>query len=313
MPVDDAEPPDTAFAEASAWAFRLEEAPHDEGLQAEFAEWLARSDGNRLAWQATSRAWHLSAMVEGNRPGRPAPRRRLAAQLIGAAAALLLLVAWPAVELGLLADYQTATAQSRHIVLEDGSFVELAGGSAIALDFDAGARRISLLKGEIFLEVVADPRRPFSVRAGSLEATVVGTSFDVALTDRSFTVAVATGAVRVSRDGAPGDTVQLAPGEGVVFDRAGHASRRLATPAQSVAAWRRGQLVFEDAPLMDVVETLQRYEGGAIVVASADLRSKRVTGVYQASDPVGSLRILAGPYGGHVRTVSPYLTIVSRY
>lgn len=49
------------------------------------------------------------------------------------------------------AEYQTSTAESRSITLEDGSRVQLAAASALTTDFANGRRNVKVLKGEAFL------------------------------------------------------------------------------------------------------------------------------------------------------------------
>lgn len=52
-----------------------------------------------------------------------------------------------------------------------------------------------------------------------------------------------------------------------------------------VTGWRRGQLVFDLKPLGDVVEEVDRYWPGRILVLSPDLRRHRVSGVFKTGDP----------------------------
>ncbi len=78
-----------------------------------------------------------------------------------------------------------------------------------------------------------------------------------------------------------------------------------------VASWRGGRLIAENVLLTDVVSTIGRYHAGSILVASAGMRAKRVTGVYDLRDPAGALRILAAPYGGTVREITPYLMVLT--
>lgn len=325
MPVDDDMIPDAVLEKASAWAFRLQSLPDDAELQTALAAWLAESDVHVRAWALTQKAWQLTGQArpvsgrgaaprrqDGANVSRRRPtRRRIVATTLAIAACMLLVLALPAIQVHLSADHSTAVAETRRVILDDGSIVELGADSAIAIAFGPAGRRITLLQGEAFFEVVPDPKRPFSVHSGDLAATVTGTAFDVALTDRSFAVTVASGSVRVGSVEAPAEAVDLNPGEGAVIARTSHRLTHVALPSRSVAAWRHGRLIVEDAPLMDVVATLGRYQPGRIVVASASLREKRVTGVYNLDDPVGALRILAAPYDGNVLELTPYLTVLS--
>ncbi len=53
----------------------------------------------------------------------------------------------------------------RSLTLEDGTQVRLGPESALGVDFTAGERRVRLLKGEAFFDVVPNAARPFRVAA----------------------------------------------------------------------------------------------------------------------------------------------------
>jgi transmembrane sensor len=322
MTIDDDMIPDPVLEKASAWALRLHSLPDDAELRAALAAWIAESDVHARAWALTQKAWRLTGRAKAEfarewparHPtvaGRRAVGLRMVAASFAVAACLLLVAALPGIQMRLATDHGTSVGQTRSVVLDDGSAVHLGADSAIAVAFSAAGRQVTLLQGEAFFEVTSDPSRSFSVRSGDLVATVTGTAFDVALTDRSFAVTVASGSVRVSSANSLAEAVDLRPGQGVIVDRATRQATRIAVPPSSVASWRKGRLIVENAPLVDVVSALNRYREGPVVVASASLRSKRVTGVYDLNNPIGALRILAAPYGGNVHELSPYLTLLS--
>jgi transmembrane sensor len=173
---------------------------------------------------------------------------------------------------------------------------------------------VTLLRGEAFFQVARDPARPFTVQAETLIVTVTGTAFDVGFTDRSYAVTVASGAVRVEHAGAAGTReVALSPGQRLVIDRRTDDAIQTAVAAKDIAPWRTGRLVVEDAALPDVVDAIRRYHRGAVLVMSRSLRKRRVTGVYDLSDPARALRALVGPYGGVIREVPPYLITMSDF
>jgi transmembrane sensor len=63
--------------------------------------------------------------------------------------------------------------------LADGSNVRLAPGSAVAFDDRGAERRVRLLRGTTWFDIVHDPRRPFRVATGGITTTVLGTAFEV--------------------------------------------------------------------------------------------------------------------------------------
>jgi transmembrane sensor len=337
MSGDDDMIPDRVLDAATGWAFRLQDAPDDAGLQAELADWLAESPLHGEAWALTQRAWQItshaqpvfadewpaaSAARSSTRPVlssapsnvTPLRSRRFGLRLAGLAiaACLLLVFALPVLRVQLNASHATSIAEIREVLLEDGTRVTLAARSAIAVSFSAGARNVTLLEGAAYFEVVPDSARAFTVRAGDIATTVTGTAFDVAMTDRTVSVAVASGSVRVSRRDNPASPLaDLRAQQGVMVDRASGTVVETALQPDAVAAWRKGRLIVENALLTDVVAALDRSHPGSIAVASVGLRGKRVTGVYDLGDPAGALKVLSAPYGGVVREFTPYLLVLS--
>ena len=59
-----------------------------------------------------------------------------------------------------------------------------------------------------------------------------------------------------------------------------------------------------------MLDELDRYHPGLIVIANAKLGNTRVTGNYKLDDTAAVVRALADIAGARVTTVSPYLTVV---
>ncbi len=311
-----------AETEAATWLVLLAEDPADRDLARQFQEWHAASPLHAELWQRTVRAYELagksvpSSLPSGLPSGQnivsfPArPRRRLVAAAAAAIAACLLLLAAPPLLLRLEADHLTATAEVRTLTLEDGTIVRLGAESAITVDFTSIERRVRLLKGEAFFDVVPNAAQPFVVAAGDVLATVLGTSFEVSLADAGKVgVAVQHGRVRVD-SGVPQVSESLLAGDWVVVG--GPSGRaRGQRPVDEIGAWQGGELVARDRPMLDVVDALRRYYDGRIIVQDSDFARTRVTGIYDLRDPVATLRSLASSHDASMHRVSPWLLIVT--
>ncbi|MEL6652950.1 MAG: FecR domain-containing protein, partial [Bacteroidota bacterium] len=153
--------------------------------------------------------------------------------------------------------WQTITAKGDHqeILLSDGSKVVLREGSSLRFpDEFTGGRREVQLNGEAWFEVNKDPERGFVVDAPQLQVEVLGTVFVVrdASQDSLAEVDVIEGLVRVSA----ADSLRLSAGQSVRLE-AGSLRRKVQNP--QFAAWRQGELRFENASLSEVIESLERY------------------------------------------------------
>jgi len=203
-----------------------------------------------------------------------------------------------------------AGAVERIHELADGSVVRLGPRSAIDVAITAGERRVRLLQGRAFFEVAPDAARPFRVVAGGVEATVLGTAFEVVHAAAGIDIAVREGRVRVAGpDNGPAPPEPLAAGQWLRVGPTGAA--RGARPAAQIAAWLDGQLVVRDRPLGEVVEALEPWYGGVILLTDRELAGRRLTGVYNLSDPVGALQAIAAAHGAIVRRLSPWVLLVS--
>lgn len=322
--------------EAALWLVRLAERPHDESLKARIESWCAESDLNREAWDRTRQTYgrlgqapvaHPSywqdlsssrpaavqppAAAESERRAHALPRRRLASATALALAACLAFVAGPSVVLSLRSDHMTSTAESRTVTLEDGSQVRLAPRSALQVAYSPGERRTRLLQGEAFFEVSRSEERPFTVVAGDVVTTVLGTAFDVRLDEDGAAVAVQRGRVRVSASGlSPPLSEQLEAGEALRVEAGGRPTRETVEP-QDIGAWRAGMFVARARPIGEIVGALRRHYDGVILVRHDAFLARRISGAYDLRTPALTLRGLASAHDADVRQITPWLLVVT--
>ncbi len=322
MSIDGKDEKDASVA-AAQWLLTLEDSPDDAELRGRFEAWRAESPEHAAAWAGVSDVYEAigDPAYIAHRDARPAAdrpvvnldrsrRRRFALSAASLAiAACLAFAALPGLLLQWQADHVTSVAESRTVVLDDGSAVRLAPGSAIEV-LGGNGRGVRLLRGEALFEVVPDSARPFKVEAGGVETTVLGTMFDVRLLEDGALVAVREGEVHVERAAAPRVSERLKAGDWTRVER-GNAVARGIVPPSEVAAWQRGQIVARDRAIADIVEEVGRSFAGVVLVTDGALARERVTGVYNLDDPVAALRAAAGVHGGVVRQVSPWMILVS--
>lgn len=320
---------DQVELEAAEWLIVLAERPDDADLRRRFEVWLGASDVNAEIWARTRRAydfagrerartadqWTAPVAVEFSRPrsgSRRSARKKTAIAVVGLALAACLAVALlPGVLVRIQADQATATGETRTMQLADGSRLRLGPESAVAVDFSPDTRRVTLIKGQAFFDVAPDPGRPFRVTAGETSATVLGTAFAVSMASGGARVAVSEGRVRVEdASTAPPTRVDLTPGDWLNVTWNG-GTRHGRAHIDEIAAWRGGEIVARDRPAGEVVDALRPYFRGAIVVQNGRFAERRVSGIYNLTDPAATLGGLASSHGAVMRRVSPWLLVVT--
>lgn len=157
----------------------------------------------------------------------------------------------------------TDLGQKTSIVLSDGSAIKLNSGSSLTFPekFEEGVRKVSL-SGEAFFEVRHNAEKPFIIETGDLTTTVLGTSFNInAYPEQEIIeVTVATGKVKVDapslRDASAGI---LQPSQQAVYHRStGSVSTHTVSTAHFLA-WKEGTIIFDDIPLSEAMEILERW------------------------------------------------------
>lgn len=226
-------------------------------------------------------------IARAGRRGRSAPPRRLvwAGGLAMAAAAVVGVVVAPRLQPEPEAlFYESARGRVTDLALADGSRVTLDAGSAIRVAFAKDVRRVTLERGAAYFEVAHDKAHPFQVAVGDRRVIVTGTRFVTALTGDGAQVSLLQGRVLVGRrdaaaEGALDDAAPLSPGERAVFRPGQPGVETARVDVETTTAWRRHRLVFQDAPLTDVVAAAARYSDAPLVAADPALSRIRVTAV----------------------------------
>ncbi|MGE7990538.1 FecR family protein [Pseudomonas sp. NPDC089554] len=301
--------------QAADWHLRLQENPES---RTEFEQWLAAAPEHRAAWQRIVKVWGAlgempSASFTGAPPVVPAlPRRKRRWPALAAAASIvgLAVLLTPQTQLALHADYRTGSGETREVQLADGSRITLGPQSALRVVDDA-ERNVELLQGQAFFKVAHDAEHPFTAQAGELSVRVLGTAFDLSLGERHAEVALAEGSVQAESRTQP-LSERLSPGQRLGFSwPSGQVTRSRLEPAQ-VASWRSGALFVEDLPVREVVERLQRYSGGWVMVAEP-LREQRITGVFDVRNPERAYTALAQSLGTQNRQVTPWVRLLGDF
>ena len=187
--------------------------------------------------------------------------------------------------------YATLIGHREAVPLEDGSMITLNTATQLDVTYAPDIRDVTLTSGEAYFSVARDPERVFSVRTAHGTITVTGTSFNVRTLGEETSVSVISGAVEVELTGL--DRVTLLSGEAVSFDAGTRLLEKTVFDATQVLSWRTGRVIFEDTPLTDVVEELNRYFQTPLVLAARAPGDAPVTGEFDITDQLTAVRGLS--------------------
>jgi transmembrane sensor len=202
--------------------------------------------------------------------------------------------------------YVTSRGEQRAFKLNDGSIVYLNTQSRVEVQFSRKARSVRLLEGEAMFSVEHDPARPFRVISDDTVIQAVGTRFNVYRSQAGTTVSVVEGIVEISptrlepqpprsqstipatvapNRPAIAQVKRLGAGEQARVSHDGEIVKRDLPDLGQIVAWRDRTLVFRGDSLADVAREFNRYNELQVRLEGGLVRSKRLTGVFDADDP----------------------------
>ncbi len=200
-------------------------------------------------------------------------------------------------------EYQTEPGQHQFVSLEDGSNIHLNTQSKLTVTFAQAERRVDMGYGEALFEVAHDGERPFIVSVAGRDVRVVGTKFNIRRFNRKLTVTVTEGVVDVV-EGADAEKssnksedhivepIRLIAGIQLVHDEQTAVSIIQQVDAEAFTSWRGDVLSYEDVPLTDVINDIERYID-IPVVRKGDLSGTKFTGILNMTDPIASFGLIA--------------------
>jgi transmembrane sensor len=289
--------------EASHWAARLDGSNLTDSDQAALSAWLKacpehrsvfehyRELSDRIGTHVDARLGEAVETVVRAQTSRRKWRRALVAPLATAAAiAVLFTVLTHRSQV-----FTTKTGERHMATLDDGSQVELNARTALIVAFSREERHVQLVSGEALFTVSKDKRRPFVVDTPTGSVRVTGTIFDVrAANAERVEVTVLEGTVRVRPAGETTHEQPVTAGLQAVLSENNVTLRTLPDgSAQDVIAWRQGQVVFNDTPLVEAIERIAAYHARTINV-EAKAANFRLGGRYSLDDLNGLLESIEG-------------------
>lgn len=178
---------------------------------------------------------------------------------------------------------KAASGKTLIVMLSDGTRVTLNSGSKLRYpeNFSEGKREV-YLDGEAYFQVAHNPNRSFLVHSGKVVTSVLGTSFNVMAYPgmSGMSVTVLTGKVAVKNTDNE-KMVTLTPKQrAILSDEKGAFAVDAVKDLSDVIAWRKGELVFNNATLDEIALKVGNKYGIRIDIANKEKSYRRITGTF---------------------------------
>jgi len=273
--------------EAIAWLSLLSSGTATTADAEALKRWCNEDPAHTRAYAEAARAWDMltpvanrAQLAEGDEFRRPQlvqqriGRRALLGGAIAASAAGVAyavvnppLNLWPSLA-ELRADVRTGTGEQRRIEISDGVAVDLNTRSSLAWGSLSGGRnRIELIAGEAVVAAGPASVDTCVVTAGMGRVVAHDARVDIRRDGARIGVVCLDGNVRVEHQA---QAVMLPTGQRIVYDDLNISGPGTVDP-QIVTAWQQGRLVFQKELLSRVVDEVNRYRPGRIILMDRDL------------------------------------------
>ncbi|ALX85144.1 iron dicitrate transport regulator FecR [Achromobacter denitrificans] len=313
--------------DARHWLLTLTSGAATEADAEAFRAWLRADPGHEAAFAEQKRLWQAlgpavreeaAARATTRRPSRSGRRAFLGGAVAASAAYLAWrppLGLWPGLdELG--ADYRTATGEQRRVALGDALELELNTQTRINVRSAAASAGavIELAAGEAEVRVGrqadANPALPAPVAqvvAGAGRVSAREALFNLRYLGGEASLCCLAGSVQLAHSQG---TYEVGAGQELRYD-----DRRVMPPAkvntEAVTAWRRGWLVFDRVPLADVVDELNRYRRGRLVLLNRQLGQRRVQARFALAQVADAEQLIRDAYGAEVTRLPGGVVLLS--
>lgn len=250
-------------------------------------QWCAQSPEHAQAFEQAKRLWQqlTPALTEAQAPRHFGRRAFLGGALAASAALVMVHISVPGGFAGLGADYHTAVGEQRRVDLREGISLELNTQTRIS----RREQGIELLEGEVEVQVA----QPLTVQAGAGWLSASQARFNVRNTDHSVCVTCIEGWLAVE---VQGRSVRLDSGRQLTYDAAG-LGPVVTVDTDAVIAWREQVLVFNNATLDTVIDEINRYRPGMLVLLNRELGKRRVQARFSLEQLPGVALLIRDAYG----------------
>lgn len=200
----------------------------------------------------------------------------------------------------LVKTYTTQKGQLEKFTLPDGSVLTLNTDSTTNIKFSKNYRNISLLQGEIYIDVAKDLSRPLNIIVGGKVIQAVGTAFNVQYFEHeNIELVVSEGKVMFAEESVLKQNVNfsqafpdterailLSAGDKIVTKKnqminSSIVVQKIIDDLDINLSWLEGHITFSGEPMDVAIKKINRYLTNPIVLQGEKIKKVRVIGRYE--------------------------------
>lgn len=284
----------TPEEQATAWVLRLASGQATVADANAINLWREASETNRKAFAEANLLWDklgtaAKTIAEQQkqdqvqfRINKPINRRAAFAAVFGTAAAAGYFLVRPPLHLWpssgeWMADFRTGIGEQRKVTLFNTVSVTLNTETSLSKGTEGdGSERILLISGEAaFSTPPLTHRLIVETRDGII--TTYGADFQVRNTESTVCITCLAGQIKIRH---AQKLVTLERDQRVTYNDRNIQQVETTDPV-TTTAWQRGMLVFDNAPLADVVKEINRYRSGRIILLNQDQAQHPVVATFR--------------------------------
>ena len=307
----------TVMDEATYWLSLHEGGGLSAQQRKTFLRWLNADAAHHQAFHLAQTLWQSNTVTvtakqleEQLQQDVPVQKKKRYRPAFATAACVLMLMVWQGSSLyfpAYAADQTTAVGEQKYLDLADGSEIILNTATAFSSSIDDAQRTAQVHQGEAFFKIAKDERRPFQITAGEANITVLGTEFSVRYEHDATWVRVLKGKVAVQggherTELIALDVAKVSPNGQVEVVRRGAAAQDF--------SWTQQRLIFSETSFLGILQELERYQEGRIVVLDKALEQELVVGNYSLENPAQVIDSLVEIQQAKVMRLGKYFTFI---
>jgi transmembrane sensor len=320
---------DPLLRQALAWVIRLHSGEATTEDAAALESWRRRSPDHEAAFRDAVRLWRglgeatrqlvgddalpQVATLEPRRERARLSRRAVLGGTIAASIAGGYLVVrppfglWPSLD-ELSADYRTAKGERRSVTLSDDVALTLNTQTSIAVRSKTSEPHIELISGEAAVTTRRRDPTPLVVEAAGGRVTAQEASFNIRCLDAAASVSCIDGRVEVSWQGR---SVALLSAQQVSYSPSTGLGLASSIDPEQARAWQDGLLIVRDWSVNRLVDEINRYRPGKIVVMDGRLGSRMISGTFHLDRLDDFIAQVQGLFGASSRSLPGGIILLS--